>query len=1042
MASVIISSGLSVADAQASSAVAGLSMYARPDGKIDVYSSDADAVDRWFKELGAEVTAELVIHKMEPRSLQKELEPLDNLRPAIPGYSFFNVKEVAQIYGFPAPNTSVNIVVGVMSFGGGLYGTVDADGVLTNGDVQAYWTYLGIPTNRHPRVIVKTINGATNSPGGADGGATAENTLDVETVGGACPSENLTIILYISPNSLPDLSNLLTYMYTTPVVAGGVSYTPNIISCSWGLAEVYYSSSLRNTINSTMANITSMGISICTATGDWGANNNGPTPGYYVDFPSSSPYATAVGGTRLVCPNNIYDASTVETAWISGGGGTSEVFAKPAYQNAISGNFRCIPDLAAVADPNTGVLFKIGGSTYIYGGTSVSAPLVAGFLASINCRTFVNTLLYSAPLNCFHDIISGNNGGMFAGTGYDKTTGRGSINGTNLGPYIIAVPVTGVTLNQTTANLIAGDTLQLTATVLPANATNNGVTWFSLNPSFATVNSSGLITAISAGSATITVRTADGNYTATCTLTITGTVAVTSVNLNKTAATVGVAGTTQLIATVLPTIATDKGVTWSSSNITKATVNASGVVTGVATGSATITVTTDDGGKTAICAITVVSSVPVTGVGLNQSTAVLATGSTLQLTATVSPTNATNSAVTWSPLTGSIATVSTSGLVTAVGPGTVNIVVTTASGSFTAICSVTVYSGVFVPVTGIAVTPTTSTIEVGGTTQLVATVSPLNATNRLYSWSTNSLSVSVNQSGLVTGVSPGPARVTATTRDGSRTASSEILVNSPTLIIMRPPTTTAFVGTQINGADIDATITRVGITASAITWSSSNTSIATVPSTGSIRSTTANTTTIRVRVTGTGNGTATITANATAYGVLGRSTIVIRTRVQSVALNARHVTLTSGGIFQALATVSPPTASNQDVTWSSSSTAVATVDADGVITAVRNGTATIRGTTVDGNKSATLTVSVITPVTSVGLNLGTLSILRGASNRLLASVSPPNASNVGVTWSSSNSRIVSVTPAGVVRAIAVGTATVSVRTNSGGLTSACVVTVL
>ena len=1042
MASVIISSGLSVADAQASSAAAGLSMYARPDGKIDVYSSDADAVDGWFKGLGAEVTAELVIHKMQPRCLEKEVVSADTLVPAIPGYSFFTVKEVAQIYGFPAPNTSVNIVVGVMSFGGGLYGTVDADGVLTNGDVQAYWTYLGIPTNRHPRVIVKTINGATNSPSPVDAGATAENTLDVETVGGACPSENLTIILYIAPNSLPELSNLLTYMYTTPVVVGGVSYTPNIISCSWGLAEVYYSSSLRNTINSTMANITSMGISICTATGDWGANNNGPTPGFYVDFPSSSPYATAVGGTRLVCQNNIYDGATVETAWIDGGGGTSEVFAKPAYQSAISGNFRCIPDLAAVADPNTGVVFKIGGSTYVYGGTSVGAPLVAGFLASINCRTFVNTLLYSAPSNCFHDITSGNNGGMFAGTGYDKATGRGSINGANLGPYIIAVPVTGVTLNQTTVNLMAGDILQLTATVLPANATNKGVTWFSSNPSCATVDSSGLITAVSAGSATITVRTADGNIIDTCAVTVTGTIAVTSVNLNKTTATVGVGATTQLIATVLPTIATDKTVTWSSSNTGKATVNGSGLITGVATGSSTITVTTTDGSFTATCLVTVVTSVPVTGVGLNQRTAFLATGSTLQLTATLSPTNATNTTITWSPLTGSIATVTTGGLVTAIGPGTVNIVATTADGSFTATCAVTVYSGAFVPVTGVSVSPTTRTLEVGGTQQLTATVFPTGATNKLLTWSSNSASVFVSQSGLVTAISPGPATVTATTQDGSKTSSSSILVNSPTLIIMRPPTTTAFVGTQINGADIDATITRVGITASAITWSSSNPSIATVPSTGSIRSTTANTTTIRVRVTGTGNGTATITANASAYGVSGTSTILIRTRVQGITLNAKHVTLTSGGIFQALGTISPPTASNQDLTWTSSSTAVATVDADGLITAVRNGTTTIRATTVDGNRSATLTVSVITPVTSVGLNLGTLSIIRGATIRLLASVSPPNASNVGVTWSSSNTRVASVTPAGVVRAVGAGTATISVRTNSGGLTSTCVVTVI
>jgi uncharacterized protein YjdB len=1037
MASVIISSGLSVADAQASSAAAGLSMCSCADGNIDIYSTDAAAVEAWFKGLGPEVKAELVFHKLHPHCLKASVSPYETLQPRIPGYSFFTASEVAQIYGFPAPDTSVNIVMGVMSFGGGLFGTVSADGVLTNGDVQAYWTYLGIPTNRHPRVIIRTIDNATNTPG-ADSG-TAENTLDVETIGGACPSQNLTIILYICPNTLGGMLSLFTYMYNTPVVVGGISYTPNIISCSWGLAEVYYSNTLRASINSMMSTITGAGISICTATGDFGANNNGPTPGYYVDFPSSSPNATAVGGTRLVCQNNIYDVATVETAWTSGGGGTSEVFAKPAYQSAVAGSFRCIPDIAGVADPNTGVVFRVGGSLFVYGGTSVAAPLAAAFLAAINCRTFVNPRLYSAPFNCFHDVTVGNNGGMFAGVGYDKTTGLGSINGANLGPHIMAVAVTGVTLNQSSASLLAGDTLQLTAIVAPAGATNDDVTWSSSNTSRATVDSSGLVTAVSAGSATITATTVDGNYTATCALTITGTVAVTSVILNKTTVTVGVGATTQLVATVLPTIATDKSVTWSSSDTGKATVNASGVITGVATGSATITVTTTDGGKTSTCAVTVVTSVAVTGVGLNQSTAFLATGSTLQLTATLSPTNATNTALTWSSSVPAKATVSSSGLVTAVAAGTTNIVVTTTDGSFTATCAVSVYSGAFVSVTGVSVTPTSRTLEVGGTQQLTATVSPAGATNKLLTWSSNSASVSVSQTGLVTAVSPGPATVTVTTQNGSRTATSSILVNSPPLITMNPQSTTVSSGAVVN---ISATITRPGLTASAITWSSSNTSIATVPSRGVVSAFTGNTTTIRVGVTGTGNGTATITANASGYGVSGTSSVVVTTRVQSVTLNARNATLAIGQTYQAVATINPGTASNQDVTWSSSSSSVATVNADGLITAVRNGTSTIRVTTVDGGKFATLTVSVVTPVTGVTVSPTTLTLNRGATSRLVTTITPPFASNVGVKWSSSNTRVATVTTAGVVRGVAVGTATITVRTNSGSLTATCVVTVV
>jgi subtilase family serine protease len=104
--------------------------------------------------------------------------------------------QVRSIYQIPTPNVS-KYVIGVMSFGGGLYGTVDSQGVLTNGDVQAYWTSIGIAPANHPKVIVVGVNGGSNRPSMNDGSATIENTLDVETVGGACPSANVTIILYI-----------------------------------------------------------------------------------------------------------------------------------------------------------------------------------------------------------------------------------------------------------------------------------------------------------------------------------------------------------------------------------------------------------------------------------------------------------------------------------------------------------------------------------------------------------------------------------------------------------------------------------------------------------------------------------------------------------------------------------------------------------------------------------------------------------------------------------------------------------------------------
>jgi uncharacterized protein YjdB len=169
-----------------------------------------------------------------------------------------------------------------------------------------------------------------------------------------------------------------------------------------------------------------------------------------------------------------------------------------------------------------------------------------------------------------------------------------------------SVAVTGVTVTPTTATLSVGGTQQLTPTVAPANATNKTVSYSSNNTGVATVNGSGLVTAIASGSATITVTTQDGNKTATAAITVNSSnVAITSVSLSPTTAALSVGGTQQLTPTVLPSNATNKAVSYASNNTGVATVNASGLVTAIANGTATITVTTTDGNKTSTAAITV-----------------------------------------------------------------------------------------------------------------------------------------------------------------------------------------------------------------------------------------------------------------------------------------------------------------------------------------------------------------------------------------------------------------------------------------------------
>ena len=168
------------------------------------------------------------------------------------------------------------------------------------------------------------------------------------------------------------------------------------------------------------------------------------------------------------------------------------------------------------------------------------------------------------------------------------------------------VSVTSVTLNKTSTSIQVGGTETLTATVSPKDAANKKVTWKSSNAAIASVDANGKVTGVKAGEATITVTTEDGGKTATCKVTVSDKeIKVTGVKLNKSETNLLVSGNETLTATVLPEDATNQNVTWKSDKPEIATVDANGKVTGVKAGEATITVTTEDGGKTATCKVTV-----------------------------------------------------------------------------------------------------------------------------------------------------------------------------------------------------------------------------------------------------------------------------------------------------------------------------------------------------------------------------------------------------------------------------------------------------
>ena len=258
-----------------------------------------------------------------------------------------------------------------------------------------------------------------------------------------------------------------------------------------------------------------------------------------------------------------------------------------------------------------------------------------------------------------------------------------------------SVLVTEVGLNKTSTTLIEGETEILVATVMPENATDKSVVWESGNESVATVSQEGLVTAVGEGKATITVKTNDGGFSASCEVTVKKKViAVTGVKLSAASMTLREGDKGTLTATVEPANATNKNVEWWTSDldvvsVTSTSGGSNGYVEARGAGKATVTVKTEDGEFSASCEITVEKKeVPVTGIALDHSSLLLPVGNTYALKAHVQPSNATDQDIKWGSSNGGVATVDQTGKVTAVAAGTVDILATLA-GKF-ARCTVQV----------------------------------------------------------------------------------------------------------------------------------------------------------------------------------------------------------------------------------------------------------------------------------------------------------------------------------------------------------------
>jgi len=360
--------------------------------------------------------------------------------------SWYLPNELAKHYNFP-DGDGAGQAVALLEFGGGYF----------EDDLKQFCDLANISTP--PKVIPISVDGiSTNS----NDDATGEVMLDIEVVAGVCPKSNIVVYfarwgeqgwLRALDSAIHDQRN-----------------DPGVISISWGYAEDVdiWTRQAMNQVNEALAEAARIGVTVCVATGDDGSSDGEPDGHAHTDFPSSSPYVLAVGGTAIPSKGS----TQPDIVWMEGsgirrtvggstGGGVSAVFSRPEWQKditiesvnpgAIIG--RCIPDLAANADANASpYTIVVGGQAHGYGGTSASSPLVAGLLTLINASRppskrvgYLTPILYqnndsgstTVGQSVCTDVQSGNNntdqlGGYDAGLGYDAASGWGTPDGRKL----------------------------------------------------------------------------------------------------------------------------------------------------------------------------------------------------------------------------------------------------------------------------------------------------------------------------------------------------------------------------------------------------------------------------------------------------------------------------------------------------------------------------------------------------------------------------------------------------------------------------------
>lgn len=544
------------------------------------------------------------------------------------------------------------------------------------------------------------------------------------------------------------------------------------------------------------------------------------------------------------------------------------------------------------------------------------------------------------------------------------------------------VPATGVTLKQTEATMYVGDFLQMEPIFTPVTATYQNLSWSSTDPSIATVDENGMVTALAEGTATITgvYRNPIDNTVwdpVYCKITVLkALVPVEGLALSPDNMEIYTGQSLAVVPVFTPADATDQGVTYQSSDDSIANVDEQGMVTGIASGSAVIICRSNEGGYVATCNVKVIQGVFLS---LSPTYREIALGKTFTIKKTILPEEYADSPVTWESSNEKIATVSKNGKVKGVKKGNCVITCTIPKYNAKAVCEVKVAS----LRTTIKLNKTNIRIGKGQTYKLKATVWTNNSKKPSVKWTTSNRRIAtVGQKGKVKAKKLGYATIMATTTDKLKVRAKckvRVILRAKSVQIV-PNYAVCYIG---GTKTLKAVVKPANATLKTVSWKSSDTSIATV--TGG-------------KVRGLAEGTVTITATAKdGSGKKGTCILKVMEEIpaSSIVVAQSELTMKKGDSAKLSYTVLPNNTSD-DITFASDNKRVAKVGADGTVKAVGTGECTI---TIMSSGGQTSTVSV----NVVALNRTSLTMRQYDTETLTV-----NGTNATVTWYSGNARVATV----------------------------------